>query len=549
MRNKRLFLVGAVLVACWLLAVASFARPVMAQDNLLSNPSFEGAYSSFVPNPPISDCSLGVCTTAQMAAGWWPWWVSQTGSDQPWQNRMPEYKPAEAPYNNRIRSGTRAQQYFTFHSTHTAGLWQRVNVPANARVQFSIWGMAWSTTDDDPAFSNYPSVVNMRIGIDPTGGTNPFSPAIVWSGTANQYDSYALFSVEAQAQGDAVTVFTYSNPVEARKHNDIYWDDASLVVTGAGAPVIPAGGAGNTGSTTNPTQLGPTPTPNADGVILVIVQSGDTLWSVAARAGLTLDELLDLNNLTRDSFIQPGQELIIGHGDANAAAPTGEGGGGVEETAAITTTVTTTETVPVEPTATPEIEPTPAPTEAPVVSEPEVTGGSICLTAFDDANRNGLRDSGEGLRNAVAFTVTNADTQTVASNYITDATTESYCIEGLEPGNYLVARSIQTNEKMTTPDNWGVAIVAGAATTLSFGSFIDDTPPTAVAEAQPDTAAASEETANTTTSEGALTEAETPEEEGGGGLITGIVIAVVVLAVLLLVGVLAVILSARRNTV
>lgn len=548
MRNNRLFLIVVLLVMGWLVAVTSFPKPALAQDNLLTNPSFEGAYSSYVPNPPISDCSLGVCTTAQMAAGWWPWWVSQTGSDQPWQNRMPEYKPAEAPFLDRVHGGSRAQQYFTFHSTHTAGLWQRLNVPANSRLQFTVWGMAWSSTDDDASYSNYPTPVNMRIGIDPTGGTNPFSPAIVWSGTANQYDSYALFSVEAQAQGDAVTVFMYSAPVEARKHNDIYWDDASLTVVGAGIPSVPAGGTG--GTTTNPTQLGPTPTPNADGVILVMVQPGDTLWSVAARAGLTLDQILELNDLTRDSFIQPGQQLIIGYGDASsAAAPTGEGGGGVEGGTGITTTVTTTDTVSVEPTATPEPEPTPIPTQEPVAtSEPEETAGSICLTAFDDANKNGLQDAGEVLRGGVAFTVTNADTQTVTSNYITDTTTNSYCIEGLEPGNYLVTRSVQTNEQMTTPDNWGVAIVAGAATTLAFGSFIDETPPTAIAEVQPENAAAADETA--ATGEGALTNAETPEEESrGSGLVTGIVIAVVVLAVLLLVGVLAVILSARRHTV
>jgi hypothetical protein len=50
-------------------------------------------------------------------------------------------------------------------------------VPANAQLRFSIWGQAWSTIDDS-TFSNQPTTVNMRIGIDPTGGTNPYSPAI-----------------------------------------------------------------------------------------------------------------------------------------------------------------------------------------------------------------------------------------------------------------------------------------------------------------------------------------------------------------------------------
>ena len=53
-------------------------------------------------------------------------------------------------------------------------------------------------------------------------------------------------------------------------------------------------GGGNSGGTTvvqpPPAPAGPTPTPNADGVIIVEVRSGDSLWAIAARAGLTLDE-------------------------------------------------------------------------------------------------------------------------------------------------------------------------------------------------------------------------------------------------------------------
>lgn len=543
MLNKRMLLWMMVLLAGFILATTSQSPQVLAQENLLVNPSFEGPYSDYVPNPPIPDCASGVCTTAQMAAGWWPWWVSQVSGDPDWKNRMPEYKPAEAPFTNRVHSGARAQQYFTFHGTHTAGLWQRVNVPANARLQFSIWGHAWSAADDEP-LSNYPTPVNMRIGIDPTGGTNPFSPNIVWSGTANAYDFYVLFSVEAQAQGDAVTVFTYSAPVEARKHNDVYWDDASLTVIGAGVPAPPAGG-GSGGAAGPPAALGPTPTPNAEGLILVVVQSGDSLWSVAARAGLTLDELLDLNPpLTNTSFVQPGQTLIIGRGTpgGDAAAPTGQGGGGSEEDDAAATSAAEEE----EPAETPEPTPTPLPTPEPTPAPPQ--GGTICLKAFNDANQNGLHDAGEPLQPAVAFTVTNAETQTVTSNYITDATTDVYCLEGLTAGSYLITRSKGENERMTTPDNWAVSIADGTTTSLSFGSFVDTSAAMAVADTSAVADAAAAESA--AVGQGALTEAQdSAQESSSSGLITGIVIVVVILAVLLLVGVLAVILGARRSTV
>jgi LysM repeat protein len=52
-------------------------------------------------------------------------------------------------------------------------------------------------------------------------------------------------------------------------------------------------------------------TARADGSIVHIVQPGQALWNIAAIYEISLDELLALNNLTRDSFINPGDELII----------------------------------------------------------------------------------------------------------------------------------------------------------------------------------------------------------------------------------------------
>ncbi|MCB0027948.1 MAG: LysM peptidoglycan-binding domain-containing protein, partial [Anaerolineales bacterium] len=477
MKSLRRMAIGAFL----LLGAAFFlsrSETTQAQGtNLLFNPGFEGEYTAYIPNPghalygwQVADCTPGyggdaICGTAQMPANWWPWWISQTPSDPPWKNRMPEYKPAEAPFVNRVHGGARASQYFTFHSTHTAGHVQVVPVPANANLRFSIWGQAWSDAEDSGA-SIFPTPMNMKIGIDPTGGTDPYSPNIVWSGSTSVYDAYALFTVEARAQGSSVSVWTFSSPDEARKHNDVYWDDATLEVIGSAPPASSGNsGGGTTGGNTAPAPVaapsGPTPTPNANGDIIHIVGAGDTLWSIAARAGLTLDELLALNEgLTRDSFINAGDEIIIGSGEPGEpeatapettdATPEGEGEEGGEP-----------ETTP-EPTQAPE--PTePAPTEVPA-------GGSICIKAFDDANENGLHDAGESLQGGVAFTVTNGET--VVSNYITTGDeTEPFCIEGLESGTYRVSRSKLENEILTTPGDWAVSVANGQSQDLVFGSY------------------------------------------------------------------------------
>jgi LysM repeat protein len=41
------------------------------------------------------------------------------------------------------------------------------------------------------------------------------------------------------------------------------------------------------------------------------VRSGDTLYGIAGRYGMTLDQLLRLNNLNRNATLRPGQKLVV----------------------------------------------------------------------------------------------------------------------------------------------------------------------------------------------------------------------------------------------
>lgn len=192
------------------------------------------------------------------------------------------------------------------------------------------------------------------------------------------------------------------------------------------------------------------PTPDQSGAIVVIVQPGESLWVIAARAGLSLPELLALNNLTDQSIINPGDALIVGYATPEVA-PT------VEE---------------MPPTAT-----LPPPTPRPTDPLPQA---AICLSAFDDLNRNGVRDTDEPLRAGVAFTVYN--TEAVVINYITDGRSEPKCLGGLPPGEYRVTRSVMSGEVLTTPGDWSLSLAAGSELHQAFGSAGDASPaaPTAV---------------------------------------------------------------------
>lgn len=528
----------------------STGSPALAQgENLLSNPGFEGQYSSYVPESPgeQADCPVGVCTTAQTPSGWKPWWVKERPTDV-----NPEFKPAERNVGgNRVRSGDRAAQYFSFWSTHKAGLRQTVTVPANSVVQFTIWGHAWLSESDD-SLTSEGGTPNMQIGIDPSGGSNPFSPNIVWSGFKQAFDTYQPFSIQVQAQGDKVTVFTFSapsvnpnSPDYGFKHTDVYWDDAALVVVGAGAappPPAPPPDAGDVGDASDDppsdpapaaaapaTQLGidPTATPDAEGIIYSEVKPGDSIWAVAARAGITLDEILELNNMSRDDFVQAGDLLIVGISGSQGTETEAD-----EQPAEAETTESSTaeeERPESEPTDTPEAQ---EEVEATIAIEQEKTDVSICLVAYDDANENGVHDAGEELRPDVAFTI--SDGEKVVTNYVTDGTSEPFCVEGIPSGSYRVTRSKLTNEILTTPGDRAVSLTAGSSLDLVFGSYVTEDTLAVVSAETPVTAS--------------LTSDEVVEAKNDDALTT-VIIAAAIVAVLLFAALVILVVRGRQRTV
>lgn len=192
--------------------------------DLLLNGDFEMGFHAWRGTPEL-----------EVAAGWTPWWVEQTGDDPAWKNRRPEFRRAPLGVDpGRVRVGESAQQYGSFWGTHIAGLWQQVVVPPGARLCFRAWGHAWSSEGDRPRPSQNPTCVHMSIGIDPLGGTDPMSSCIIWAKEQNAIDDWCLLSVETQANTDVITLFLRSAPEWPKKHQDIFWDEASLEMVDEG---------------------------------------------------------------------------------------------------------------------------------------------------------------------------------------------------------------------------------------------------------------------------------------------------------------------------
>ncbi len=305
---------GLMLSLATLLTFAGSAAAAPAADgpNLLQNPGFEAPYvkqccqtdfSHFLPNTPIGE--------VQVAHDWLGWWLQpgdalhpSAGAAVDWHR--PEWREANcgAPCANRVRSGNDSQKYFTFFSVHDAGMYQQVpGITPGTRLQFSVYMQAWSTNAQYGP-SDFVQHMGMAVGIDPFGGTDAFSPNVVWAAPFDTFDAWGLYTVQATAQSSSVTVFTRSTPLYGSQHNDIYLDDASLVAVGA--------------DSTSVTSSQPS-APAAGPVFTYTVRRGDNYYRIARRFGLTVAQLYQANKVstTNRNLLLVGTVLIIPGATAN----------------------------------------------------------------------------------------------------------------------------------------------------------------------------------------------------------------------------------------
>ncbi|MBN1966111.1 MAG: LysM peptidoglycan-binding domain-containing protein [Anaerolineae bacterium] len=63
-------------------------------------------------------------------------------------------------------------------------------------------------------------------------------------------------------------------------------------------------------------------TPDETGSVWHVVQQGQTAWALAARYEVSLDDLLALNGLDRESILKPGDRVLIRVGEGQTSPPT-----------------------------------------------------------------------------------------------------------------------------------------------------------------------------------------------------------------------------------
>ncbi len=196
----------------------------------LLNPGFEGGH--------WWETHYGYQGNMPVPEHWVAWWNMDATQELGWPEIVRLIDWTENPVYigppARIRSGNRAFTMYRW-GKYQGGLYQRVtDLPPGATATFSVYAHAWACNEDlPPALSCGEYLFWFKVGIDPTGGLDPWSPNVVWSEDAWYLDVYQQVGPVEAIVGDdgAITVFIFGQAKWPLKHNDAYWDDAALIVT------------------------------------------------------------------------------------------------------------------------------------------------------------------------------------------------------------------------------------------------------------------------------------------------------------------------------
>ncbi len=481
MFGKRLKVLATLLVLAVTL-LALFPTPIAQADearapqrqevgtNLLVNPGFEGIgkpVDNSAPNydnwtrSTFSGAVYGEIFTPE---GWVTWW-------QEGEFKRPECKvvPNEPPFNstpNRIYAGYYSGMCFTFFGKQNAGYLQVVrNIPAGSTVEGTFYAHAWSCGEStSPAVScGDPYAFYFRVGIDPNGGTDPFSQSIQWSEPYYHYDTYGLVGPVQATVGEsgAATLFVQSFGKWPNKHNDAYYDNAALRLVSVGEvaqpePTVeppPPTPEAEAEAQENPPQAQPTATARPDGAVVHTVVAGDTLFGLALAYDVDVQDIYDLNGLTSASLLSIGQEIVISTTGAVAPQPTATPEGSEE------TPGEAPEAVAPEPVEEPSVVQPPSQGGMPVSPAPGT--GAVCVSAFFDANGDMFRQAEAGEMLLPNSQISLLARSGPVDSRTTDGISEPWCFTDLEPGTYILRHTAPPGYVMSDSGQWNFTLDAG----------------------------------------------------------------------------------------
>lgn len=184
-----------------------------------------------------------------------------------------------------------------------------------------------------------------------------------------------------------------------------------------------------------------TPTPQADGRIIYIVQPGDTCIRISLLTGLSVEQIIILNRLDENCSLQEGQQLLLGTGAS------------------------------INPTPTPFFAISPTPSEPTPTPEPGYA--EICVLVFDDQNGDTLHQETEPSVLGAVVGVTSANGQVNRSGEMDLKPADEFqgvCFDELPEGRYTISAAIPPDYNATMPLSYELEALAGDRIFIGFGA-------------------------------------------------------------------------------
>jgi hypothetical protein len=151
--------------------------------------------------------------------------------------------------------GAPSQEIWSDGGPFTAGIYQEVRVTAGVVYQANI-GWAAPTKPD----------FERKLGLDPTGGTDPLAPSVVWGPASWEVKPMPDLTVSARAESGTMTLFVWVHHPHSHGVDQVFLDDVGLwpdpnqppaTLTPSATPTVPT-------STPRPPTRTPSPVPPTD---------------------------------------------------------------------------------------------------------------------------------------------------------------------------------------------------------------------------------------------------------------------------------------------
>ncbi len=183
------------------------------------------------------------------------------------------------------------------------------------------------------------------------------------------------------------------------------------------------------------------------------VAAGETLISIAGDYGVTLDQLLTLNSLDPDAYLQIGQVLIV---IPDAVQAETEEGAPREENAGVIVASDGQRAAPVVAASAP-------------MTDPADISPQLCFILFADENHNGMREPGEArLRDGEIVLYDGAGAEQL--HYTTDGESEPYCLRDLGRRLFRVDAVAPAGYGLTGAASLWLDLRSGGKVQLEFGA-------------------------------------------------------------------------------